>query len=290
MLQMMLDMHPEMAIAHEAHFVAVMARRRRRYGSGAAFDIRRFVEDLYANPNFSRLALPQSDVLTALTSARPVDLAEAVRIVFSVFADSREKPRYGDKTPGYVNRIKLLARLFPEARFVHLIRDGRDVASGYLDQEWGPGSIREAGHYWRTRVGRGRRAGLSLGPTRYLEMRYEDLVSAPEAELLRLCAFLEVEFVPAMLEYHRDADRLRATTAHPDAHARLAQPPTPGVRDWRKDLSPEAVAEFEAVAGGLLGALGYDLATATPSPLSLTRGWSWIKWQARRAASRLPTG
>ena len=156
-----------------------------------------------------------------------------------------------------VIHIPFLARAFPEARFIHLIRDGRDVALSYLDADFGVDSVGEAAIYWRRFVRKGRRDGRRLGP-RYREIRYEDLLADPETVLRSLCAFVEIPFDPAMLTYHRQADRILETTSHREHHERLHLPPTQGLRDWRTQMDGASLTLFEALAGDLLDQVGYE--------------------------------
>jgi len=160
-------------------------------------------------------------------------------------------PRYADKTPHYVSHLSLLAARFPEARFVHVVRDGRDVALSLLEVPWGPDTIKEAALHWRRRVLEGRAAGLP--GNRYREVRYEALVADPERELRALTAWLELDYDASMLAY---PDRA-LTVPHPEHHRRLGLAPTPGLRDWRRDIDSDDAARFEAVAGDALAELGY---------------------------------
>ena len=95
--------------------------------------------------------------------------------------------------------MRMLAEQFPEARFIHLVRDGRDVMLSLRDQPFAPSSFTGVAEYWAGRVERARQAGERLGPGRYRELRYEDLVADPERELGRLCEFVELEYRPEML-------------------------------------------------------------------------------------------
>jgi hypothetical protein len=90
-------------------------------------------------------------------------------------------------------------------------------------------------------------------------LRYEDLVARPEAVVRDVCDFLDLSFEPAMLDYHRDRD----LEVDPN-HSRLAEPVSPGLRDWRTQMRPVDVARFEAIAGPLLGDLGYDRTALPP--------------------------
>jgi hypothetical protein len=111
--------------------------------------------------------------------------------------------------------------------------------------------MEEAALHWRRRVLEGRAAGL--GPDRYRELRYEALVGDPERELRALAGWLALPYDDAML----DPRRRPAAVPYPEHHGRLALAPTPGLRDWRREMRPADAARFEAVAGDALAELGY---------------------------------
>jgi hypothetical protein len=168
--------------------------------------------------------------------------------------------------------LPVLERLFPDARYVHLIRDGRDAARSFLQMPQGvvtrtwahPRSVADFACQWRTEVEEARRLGRRAG-ARYLEVRYEDLVAEPERELRRICTFAELPFEQTMLEYAGEVD----VSGKPHQRS-LRRPPTPGLRDWRRDLSPADVRAFDEVAGDLLHELGYE-SSHGPTPTGRAR-------------------
>jgi hypothetical protein len=274
---------------HEGHFIGAMARIRRRYETDAGFATDLFVEDLYRNDNFLRQGVDRAEVEARLADVPPSSLAGAIRVVLECYAAANAKRYYGDKTPGYVTQIDELAGMFPDAKFIHIIRDGRDVAMSYLArEEWGPATMGEAALYWRSRVGRGRAAGRHLGADRYREVRYEDMVEDPEETTQILCRFLGLEYDVAMMEYHHRGKEFAASTKHPDAFSGLAQPVTKGMRDWSTEMSPDDVALFETIAGDLLADLGYDVTGVAGGPeLRMRAAAASAAWQAKRAGSRV---
>jgi len=283
------DSHSELAMTHEAHFVAQLAQQRSVYETASGFDQELFAADLYRNSNFVRQGIERSSVEQRLRLDDVATFADAVRCVFSLYAGAQDKRLYGDKTPGYVNHIELLAGIFPESKFVHIIRDGRDVALGYLDRdEWGPSTVAEAALYWRSRVSRGRDAGRSIGENRYIEVRYEDMVDDPEFTTRRVCSFLGLDFEPAMLQFHEKGEAFIASSNTPEAFAGLAKPITKGMRDWRTQMANDDVALFEVIAGDLLDSLGYETVSDSPSSaLRIRARWAAAAWQARRLEARL---
>jgi hypothetical protein len=282
LLRTIFDGHPDLAVAMEPQFMGTVARQRGGLELDG-FDAAKFLEIITGNSNYRRLDLDQSEVESSIDEAAPSNAADAVRLVFGVFAKREEKRLYGDKTPGYVVQIRDLARMFPEARFVHLIRDGRNVALSYLERPWGPSTVGEAALYWRSRVSRGRTAGEALGSGRYLEARYETLVTDPETEVRRICSFLDLDFAPEMLEYKQAAEKFIATSHQPEAFTALVRPPTSGLRDWSNAMSQSDIALFEAIAGNLLVDLGYERRNDIPGAGVRARArWEEAKWSSRR--------
>jgi hypothetical protein len=278
LLRAMIDAHPAIAVPPESHFIVAMAPMK------SGFDAGDLVARLDASERFRLWGVDRDAIAEAIRGSPTYP--DAVRSLFAAWAAREGKARYADKTPGYVLHISDLAHMFPEAVFVHLIRDGRDVAASFLELGWS-GSIEDAALHWRLRVRRGRRAGRVLEPGRYHELRYEDLVADPELALRDLCRVMDVAFAPEMLDHGRRAAAVVGTTSHPDYHRHVASPVTPDLRDWSRDLDAEQVARFELLAGGLLDDLGYDRADLRASVrVRVQVGGRWAGWQLHRATRR----
>ena len=201
--------------------------------------------------------------------------------------------------------LPLLERLFPRAVYVHLIRDGRDAATSFLEvpdgiMTAGWGHPRDAAGFaaqWATEVRAARALGARVGATRYLEVRYEALVAAPDEELRRVSAFAGLEYDDGMLGYVGRTD-----SARKDHQKRLDEPPRVGVRDWRTEMPAADTAAFEATAGDLLHGLGYEVSTPGSDRRRLaayrakTRAWRAVGaltqrsplWRRRHAVLQTP--
>jgi hypothetical protein len=254
LLRVMLDRNPELAVPDESYFVPTLARRH-----GDRPDPDAFVDDLRRLRTLREWELEPHEIRERL---RPgMSLGEAVAGIYEAYAAKRDKARWGDKTPMYMQHLPLLERLFPDARFVHLIRDGRDAAVSFLAMPEGvatrtwahPESPAGFACQWRDEVGAARSLGRRVGD-RYLEVRYEELVVEPETELRRICEFAALPWDAGMLDYVGKVD----LSGKPHQTS-LARPPTPGLRDWRRELAEQDRAAFEAIAGDVLAALGYEL-------------------------------
>ncbi len=285
LLGMIFGSHPDLAVAHEPRFLASVIPKRARYERGDGLDFDRFVSDLYSVGNYRRLGIPREQVRAALDLRQVTTFADAIRVVFELYATDRGKPRYGDKTPLYITFIEPIAELLPETRFVHLVRDGRDVTLAYLERDKGPASVAEGAFHWRLRVTRGRESGLRIGDDRYREVRYEDLVGDPEGTVRAICAFLGLEFDPVMLDYQGTSERFLAEAKNPDDHQHLTMPPTKGLIDWRTSMRPDDLALFEAIAGEALDEFGYPRSGVKPASRPKV-WWEWLRWQTGRVLWR----
>lgn len=259
LIRAMLDSHPNMAVPPESHFWTEFACARRRvYELASGFELTLFIDALLKEPQFCRWQLRGERLRRRMERAQPQSFASAVREVYAAYAAGHGKSRYADKTPPFVLEIPMFANLFPDAKFVHVVRDGRDVALAWQDVQWKLETVEEVAMYWAMCVSAGRRAGRWLGPLRYLEVRYEDLVEYPERFLRQICEFIDLPFSAVMLQYHLRANAITSFTSQP-IFRRLHLPPTAGLRDWETQMRACQVARFECVAGDVLEAAGYRL-------------------------------
>ncbi|HEX9141387.1 MAG TPA: sulfotransferase, partial [Gaiellaceae bacterium] len=187
LLRVMLDRHSELAVPDESYFVPQLADRHLR-----RVDPDAFVDDLRRIDTLTEWNVPLDKVRRRLRTGMPI--GAAIATVYAVYAEERGKERWGDKTPMYMQNLHLLERLFPDALFVHLIRDGRDAATSFLSMPKGlmtetwmqPESVAEFACQWRAEVKAARRLGWRVGGSRYLEVRYEALVQDVEMVLRRI--------------------------------------------------------------------------------------------------------
>jgi sulfotransferase family protein len=279
----MLDSHPLLAIPNESHFVVDFLKDRRLAQRPLNLDVY-WSAITERGRRFREWGVPPETLKAALSQDAPTTIEDALRSTFRAYALWRRKPRYGDKTPIHVLHIELLSDRFSEARFVHMIRDGRDVALSYLDARFGPNTLEEAAVYWRRFVRAGQAAGTKLSPSRYLEVRYEDLTANPREVLARVSDFLDLRFDEAMLAYHERRDLVPDGAIH---HKNLRMPPTKALRDWRAEMSARDVRTFEAVAGDLLDELGYPRAGGRSVAIALAGLRARVFVERRRVARRL---
>ena len=251
MLRLMLDSHPLLAIPGESNFIRYRWADRRAYWSKDRFLPQRLLEDILADDNFRRWGDPRRRC--ERSSSHPSSPRASPTSSRHRFAHTRIATASlvgGTRHPSYVLSIPAIAGLFPDAKFVHLIRDGRDVALSYLGMPMFEGGIWHAAWRWRDWVTAGIRSGRSLGPERYIEVRYEELVAQPETELRGLCTFLGLEFDERMLSFYLDADqRLQAAPEMVPFHGNTSLPSHRPARDWREQMTPHDLEDLRGCGG-----------------------------------------
>ena len=192
LLRLMLDSHPHISCGEETHFLRDLETIvGRNWGLVSTYGLDRtwwldHIRELYAD--FQSAVLARSG-----------------------------KARWAEKDPTYTLHLTFIEELFPDALYVHLLRDGHDVVASFRDR-WGYRSAaRAARSEWARYVDAALALGRRLGEARYLELRYERLVADPQAEGQRLFAFLDETWDPAVLEFdpaqHSATDRYRWFTA-----------------------------------------------------------------------------
>lgn len=296
LLQRMLDNHPLLAVVNDSHFIPKAPDLSAGHDPPLTPEL---VEWVLGYKRFHRFGLPEPLARAAAGAAaeRASTYGGFVSALYTELGRSRGKPLAGEKTPDYVRSLPLLHALFPWAKTIHIIRDGRDVALSALQwarRDKGPGRYRlwreepvaVCALWWRFQVNAGRRDGPHLSAGHYQEVRYEDLLASPEERLRELAAFLELPFAPEMLSYHEGRTR-----TEPGLSAKTAWlPPTAGLRNWHAEMPPRELQLFEALAGDLLSEMGYERAfDPIPSGVAAVaercRVW-WDKERARREARR----
>jgi hypothetical protein len=203
------------------------------------------------------LPLESSDLAGCKTAKELIDR------IHTLYLKQQGKSIWGQKTPRFVRFGDYLKDYYPQARFIHIIRDPRAVANSLINSDLHRSNAYYAAIRWRRDV----QAGLDLHtkyPDDVLEVFYEDLVRQPEKTLRLICAFLNVEFSPAMLAYHREG--LKDYSPFFDqAHARLNEPPRADRAEaWRNTLAARDIELVEAICWGLMEQAGYQPESETP--------------------------
>ena len=293
-LRLALHNHRDICVPAETWFFRKLSRRAAYYGSFASEEhIGRFARDVAGfrvevDQKFADVfAITQGEIAGVLRRSRVSNFAEAFWALMAHFAGREGKTIWGEKTAFYTSILPILSGCYPEARFILLLRDPRDVVSSLHHTPWGKQaypSLADAALRWRVGM-REVEAGLhDLDSARLLRVRYESLAREPEHSLRRICEFLGVPFDAAMLSFHERTDQLITRTSqawHPNTFKPIS---ASSVERWRSQYSPEEVGLIELVCGSRMGKWGYAREGRALTPGNVL---AWQSLQVRRVRHKL---
>lgn len=254
---MMLDSlgrHPGLyAVPHETLMMPYIIGRAARFG------------DLADDGNFRaywQYAIDQMPVLLKMNGSvkprlpadwrtYPRNAAGVFDGIFSSFAERQGKRRWCEKTPDHVQHLPLLAETFPNARFLHLIRDGREVSCSINRRQFRRPEL--VIYRWKMLVRAGQRAGRELGE-RYMELKYEDLTSDPRSAMARICDFAGLEFSESVL-----VSRMPQSPKRKSLQAGSLGQISSNPQKWPTYFDEQTLRRLEAIGGGMLRSLAYEV-------------------------------
>ncbi|HET6182082.1 MAG TPA: sulfotransferase [Acetobacteraceae bacterium] len=263
LLRLILAKHSRIEIPPETWFLLRLVRELPLSEPLTPAEVETAVQIITAEYRWPDFGLDKDEFAGEARALRQPRLADIADLVYTAFRRRSGKPRTGDKTPPYVTIIPELAAIYPDARFIHLVRDGRDVVTSYLDADF-PGVFWDAEFAWTRAIRRVRAAQAGPLAERILEVRYEELVSNPESTVRGICDFLGEAFEPGMLRYQESvAEKVPARERA--IHAALAEPISArAVLRWRARLTPLEQFAIESCMRRELEQAGYSLRFAGP--------------------------
>lgn len=234
-----------------------------------------------------------------LESALPGDLSVVIAALYQACAEQLDNPgaRWGDKKPQHWQFIDGLTQWYPDAQFIHICRDPRDVIASieqHLSDQvhgrgWLPPHVISAWH-WNYVIRQMERQSQRLPETRFTQVRYEDLMADTEGELRRLCGFLNMPFLEQMLQFQEQAkdERVQGSHEHGDLHVNTAKEvTTKRIGRYQDSFSPSQVADIEAVAARGMKIKGYAPSAKPVGPfrrlylktlcMTFTAAWTGIR-------------
>ncbi|NIL95573.1 MAG: hypothetical protein GTO62_00095, partial [Planctomycetales bacterium] len=165
--------------------------------------------------------------------------------IFGQLADRLDAERWGDKTPEYIHSLAILWELFPDAKYIHVVRDGRDVAHSVMSRYWGPKNIYTAASEWAAQVGLVRDFLQTVPAEQRLEVRYEDLLAEPIGVFRKVIDFLEVDDPDG-----RVWQRIEQTVPKELNRENCDK--------WKRSWSPSQRLAYERIACDVLRHYGYE--------------------------------
>lgn len=199
LLSTLLDAHPHLTIAPETHYFT-------RCYTGTPVrsidDAMRMVDRLFQQPGVRDMGLTKDEIEGVRQRVRGetrVSHAVVLRALIEQFVARSDASAWGEKTPNHWRYVPEMARQFPDAVFIAIVRDPRDVSLSLRSMPWNRDTVPEQAWTWRRYASRLEQYHAEL-PDRFFSLRYEDLISDPEGELRSVCTFLDTPFHETMLD------------------------------------------------------------------------------------------
>ncbi len=258
LLRLILNAHSAIAIPEEGTFWMPLLRSERSALGGriSGKKLQRYIEYIRKNSQFRAWRLDAESKLQEILERGDTTLAELMESVYSLYARSQNKMFWGDKTPSFFRKIDELSQLFPSAKFIHIVRDGRDVFLSMRKREPSRDNIAVAALEWMRKVETASRSIERLGSERGYVITYESLLENPEQEVANLCAFLNIEFEHGMSEFYKSSEKYIGQK-HSDL---IFQPLSKvSVGKWKAELTGKECRIFGVIAHNCLQKMGYPI-------------------------------
>lgn len=258
--QTLIDSHPNICIPPESSIFAYFGR----FLTSETLDL----SDFEAKRELAQCILDNHRIkswnldikIEELCAQRITTSRAFVDRLFNIFTLCQGKSRWGEKTPQHAFHIDEILAVYPDAQFIHLIRDGRDVAESTIRIHIGPKSMYSIAKRWKLYLNTIKAQATKLPRKQYLEVKYEDVATQPQDTLARVIEFIgERAFDLADYAANSTSKSLYKEMGI-ESHASASQPlNTSKISIYKRNLTARQVAQFESIAGALLQAKGYHL-------------------------------
>ncbi len=260
----MLASHSRIAIPPETWFLLPLVEQLPIDRALSAEELGRAVALMTSHYRWPDMKVSVEELRDRAAALPAPQMRDLVRIVYDIHLQRSGKVRWGDKTPPYVQIIPQLATLFPGARFICLMRDGRDVAKSFQSLLVYGTSVRQNTIEWLEANRWERKWLVSEHASSMLRVRYEDLVLDPEATLRGICTFIGESFEPQMLAWQDSVERL-VPKRELHVHEKLGRTTSrDDVARWKREMNGQEVFMAEAFMGRDLRRFGYECRFHSP--------------------------
>ena len=268
----LLSAHPAIAIAPETHFLNHWLKLFPHLDLKQRRDFELFWAEFSTSERFSYFGIEAEAVKAQILSKGTTEAQAIFSTMLQQYAHNRQKQRWGEKTPAHYQFMDRLLEWYPQARLITMLRDPRAVTRSLLGVPWASNYAVAHADRWRLGV---RDLKQWLTEPRVLIVKYETLVTTPEAELRRVCEFVGETFTPQMFDRSEESSPIinREGWARDHLQAALKPISTDNIEKWRSDLSPDDIAAIEYVTRREMRLFGYQPSPTGPTPRQFFALW-----------------
>jgi len=267
-LAAILNAHPEIATATETHFFNYISQEKK-------YDWKNFTEkhfelfldesrivDFFTLSKISKEDLRLKFRALKLSSKPEHNKKEVFNILINALVQKKEKQLFCEKTPQHLQNVDEIMKLYPQAKIIHLIRDGRDTVNSLMKMPWRPDGLLNNSRFWQTYIKLGQRLENKLDKENFLTVKYEDLLRQPQDIIKSICGFISVEFTDSMItrdsKEAQGSENIFSDWESSWKHKSLEEIDSTRIGAWEKELDVEDQRILNWHQAKVLKTLGYE--------------------------------
>jgi hypothetical protein len=265
LLRLLLNAHSEIIVPPECGFAVWL----KKYSDLAPFQIDSFVDALFETKKFDSWQLNKHEVTDYLKVNNIQNLGQAINGIYTVYA-TKIKPSVkaiGDKNNFYIDHVDLLHEMYPFAKFIHIIRDGRDVACSYralmdktFQSPYAPKLETNITNIAKEWGDNNEQLSNALTNLSSISVRLEDILSNTKDTMTKVCNFLNFEHEESMLDFYKTDQKSGMEPVEFDEwKSKNKQPLKDESYLYKRRLSKQQISEFNKTAGVTLDKFGYEV-------------------------------
>jgi hypothetical protein len=269
LLRLILHSHSQICIPPESHFFLWLEEK---YSQWEMTLLDAYLIDLFNSTKFETWEISEKKLKAFIIEQNPASYAQLNSLVYYAFNKNPAKKVlfWGDKNKLWKEKLRSIVKHYPKAKFIHLIRDGRDVACSFkeiahknLQTKYAPKlptEISSIANRWVENVNFIERFLSELNPTNTFSIQYENLLRNMQTELTPIAAFIGIELEPQMFEYYNQSKESIEPAAFFQWKEKLQSPPdVDNISKFRHQLTLEEIATFNRIAQRELQFYNYTL-------------------------------
>lgn len=268
LLRLILNAHSQIVVPREAFFLMPLLKKKYLNRSISGNNLKSFNNYLLSKADIKSTHLKGTfedgdyyNVISQLAQREKIKLRDLIDGIFSSFCRKEGKSIWGNKTPSFFRKIDILYALFPDAKFIHIVRDGRDVYDSFRKIDPSKNNVSIMALDWNYKLFRIEKSLKKIPTNNKVTIRYEDLLSKGEETVKHICSVIGVEYENSMLDFYKSSHKHTSST-----HSRLIFNPLNenNMYTWKKNLTPREAKIFNLLARHYLKKYNYEIENNIP--------------------------
>jgi len=259
LLRLILNSHSKIAIPEEGTFLMPLLKDKYINYTFKGNELNKLIKYISLNPQFELWNKNFTDFFKEVKHKGKITLKEFISNLYNFYAKKEGKKYWGDKTPSFFRKIDVINKLFPEAKFIHIVRDGRDVFNSWRKMNPTKGNAPVIALDWKYKLKTIENSFQKIPIDRTLTIRYEDLLDNPKKTVANVCDFLEIHFEDGMLEFYKVSNKYIGKHYSPLIYSQITKT---NKYKWKKVLNRYEISSFTLIAKNCLRNFGYEIPDA----------------------------